>query len=328
MSKKKPNKKKNYDLNRGDFSSDDCRLFRLLIDYPLESVEFIAKTIGECDLSSFYYQINKFCKKYRCRSQIQVLNWELLGLNSFFLLTEEVFEHPYVIRQYELLGDTSVYLTQCVAPDLRHIKDYFPEFYQITKTYRPTNDVGLLRNEYQMISFVDEWLLGLKEIMVEKEIGDIIYEQDLLPVKSLNITKTFLENLREIYLHDKIGRFDARLTSQINLIKSLKGFLSIYLDLKIPKMVDYLLILNKIRNPKLFVGGFLGKFPLLELYEIPNGLICRFQIPEPHYSKFSLELFTHMQKLCIPYLWLLLDDKRIFNLQEQYNGTEWIPFKT
>ena len=99
------------------------------------------------------------------------------------------------------------------------------------------------------------------------------------------------------------------------------------IEYDLPEMEEYLLILGNTATPKLFVGGFFGRFPLSELYETPDALICKFQLPEPSYSKLSLMLFTHLIEVCVPKVWLLMNDTRMFHLQDQWDGANWAKFK-
>ncbi|MHA1651021.1 MAG: hypothetical protein ACTSYB_12570 [Candidatus Helarchaeota archaeon] len=318
------------------FSEADREIFQLLIRHKLEPHTVLAKYSGESVISTFTRRINNFCEKYRCSEKIQVLHWDLLGLEPFFLLTDKPFRNPYVIREYKMLGDGYRYLTQCIAPNLNIIRGQFrpDELYPIATVYPPTNDIRLLYKEaHDELTFIDRWLLNLKEVMVDQELGSVVQYREEIPQSMIEVSNEFLIRLKEIYTRKEPGRFrqKGRRSKQIDFIKDLSGFLSVYLDIKIPGMEDYILILKDINNPELFVGGFLGHFPLLELYETTNPitLICRFQIPEQNFTKFHLNLFTHLTltKACFPSLWILEEDTRFFHLEEQWDGKRWIPFE-
>jgi hypothetical protein len=315
------------------FPKVDRDLFQLLADYPLETYEGLAEIAGT-DGSTFRQQVYKFCDQYQCSNQIQILNWELIGLQSFFVATPESVEHPYVVRQYKLLGEQYSYLTQCVAPNLAHARRDFAHIYPVSHTYRPGNNIQMLYQETQQnLNYLDDWLLNLKEIMVDEEMGDIVYVQEDNPAPAIEVDEDFLDQLGALYTRGSARRFTSGRAKEswlqdVDFIATYDGFVSPFLEISIPNMTEYVLLLDKLKNPKLFVGGFIGKFPQLELYETenPNALICRFEIPEHSISKFHLTLLTYLLEVCYPSLWLLIEDTRHFDLPSQWRGDHWAPF--
>lgn len=307
------------------FPSEDRKLLHLLIDHPLDETDTLVARSGASSPTTFRRHLSAFCERYQCRMQIQITNWERIGLHPFFMLTSEPMEHPYAVRQYKLIGNTVEYLTQFVAPSQDQIPVESSDVFPLTQIYRPTNNIRLLYDEARTISFNDEWLLNLKEVMVEQGMGDLLYQQDPHSRDPLPVDSRFLERLLKFYLRDELGLFKLRV--QVQFIRRLSDFMTPYFDLQLPGMRNYLLILAKTLHPKLFAGGFLGQFPLTELYESSDTLICRFQLPEPSYSKLSFLLFTHLSDLCIPYSWMLRDDTRMFQLQEQWVDGHWKEFQ-
>ncbi|MHA1265008.1 MAG: hypothetical protein ACTSRS_07195 [Candidatus Helarchaeota archaeon] len=306
------------------FPKQDRELFQLLIDYPLESLENLVKISKTSSISTLYRRIKAFCERYQCGERIQICNWEQIGLQSFFILSDKPLMHPYKIRQYEIIGKNLSYLTQFVTPNLQQIPETLGEIYPVTHIYRPTNEIQLLYDEARTISFNDDWLLNLKEVMYEQEIGDVIYYEEPYKIGKIEIDNQFLQTLSKLYLTNIVGRF--RSYKEKRFIQTFRGFIEPYFEIKISGMVDYILILDETDNPKLFVGGFLGKFPLVELFEGPNSLICHFQLPDPNYSKLNLILHTHLIKVCNPHLWLLVQEKRFFQLEEQWTSFRWQNF--
>jgi len=306
------------------FTKEDRELFQLMIDNPYASNNELASP----------YEINSFCNKYNCSSQIQIIRWDLIGLHPFFLYTQEPVYHPYAVRTYKIIGAKVRYLNLCVAPNLPYSK--YKELYPITKIMRPTNNVRLLYPESRTLTFIDHWLLTLKEVMVDEGHGEVIYQQEQHFTRPITVTKTFLETLREIYLRGNAKRFfsgqkGGHRKKIIKFIRNFDGFLSDYLNIQIPNMVDYVLILDIVQEDKLpgqFAGGFMGWFPLLELYETksPNTLICRFQLPELKYATLATRLFLHLREVCNPKLYLLSEDIRMFDLIKQWDNGKWKPF--
>ncbi len=303
----------------------DRDLFQLLINHHLKSMDRLVELGGASSASSLRRQISAFCELYQCSIRAQIINWEQVGLHSAFVLTSEPVDHFYAVREYKLIGKTVTYLTQLVSPDLNSLDIEFSDIYPIVQVYRPTNDIRLLYNEARTVSLNDEWLLNLKEVMVEQEMGDIVYHQENPSQPPIAVDHKFLERLSKIYLDNELGRI--KIHKQVQFIRQFSDFITTFLDIQIPEMQNYLLILDNTIRPKLFVGGFLGRFPLTELYETSNALICRFQLPEPNFSKLSLMLFTHLIEVCTPYIWLLEDDKRLFHLQDQWVDDHWEPFR-
>ncbi len=217
-----------------------------------------------------------------------------------------------------------MYLTQFVMPPSKLSLDS-PGCYPITRIYRPSNNMQLLYNEARTLSSNDEWLLNLKEVMVDQGLGDIVYQQEVETHTPISIDSSFLTQLSKLYLHDELGRLS--IYKQIEFIKKYQTLLATYLELELPDMVNYILILDKTKTPHLFAGGFIGRFPLTELYETPNALICRFQTPDFNYAKINLMLFTNLLDICVPYLWVLLEDQRSFQLLDQWTGDRWLDFE-
>jgi hypothetical protein len=304
------------------FTEEDRRIFQMLIDHHLDSIETIGPLVNMGSVENVRYYINLFCEKYQCIVRTQILSFEKLGLHPFFQITESPLEHPYVVRQFQLFGNQTEYLSLCVAPDVAQIPPQSKEVYPITKIYRPTNNIRLLYEEARGLSFNDEWLLNLKEVMVEQEMGDIMYQQeesvDSAPMPPIN--PKMLDQIEKLYLNDSPKLYDYRLR---DIARNFNGLLSTYLDIKLPSMTEYLLILDDLKKPKLFAGGFIGRFPLVELYEAPNTLICRILTPEANFSKFNMTLFMHLREVCMPSLWLLLEDRRKFDLQGQWGIGRW-----
>jgi hypothetical protein len=197
-----------------------------------------------------------------------------------------------------------------------------------------TNSVRLLHPESQTMTFMDSWLLTLKEVMVDEGHGAIIYQQSPQQPPSIAVDEAFLGTLEELYLRGAARRFSSgggRRTKQIEFITAHSGFLADYLDIRIPGMVDYVLILDhlqKHRTPGQFAGGFAAWFPLLELYEThdPDLLICRFQLPEPRYAKLATRLFLHLREVCLPQLYVLAEDFRNFKIAEKWQDKVWESF--
>lgn len=306
------------------FPTADRGLFQLLSEHPLESMETLVEISRATSASALRRRIKGFCERYQCHIRAQIINWEQIGLQSAFVLTDEPLEHPYAIREYQLIGRSVFYLTQLLSPDLHSLDLRFSDIYHCTQIYRPTNAMRLLYSEARTISFNDEWLLNLKEVMVEQEMGDIVYHQEIPSPSPITIDNQFLERLSKIYLYNELGRI--KIHKHTEFIQSFPSFITPFMDIQIPGMENYLLILDNTVRPQLFVGGFLGRFPLTELYETSNALICRFQLPEPNFAKLSLMLFTHLIEVCTPYIWLLKDDKRMFHLEEQWVNGQWAKF--
>jgi len=302
------------------FSEEDRRIFQVLIDHHLDPTETIASLLDMGPMENARYFINHFCAKYQCITRAQILDFERIGLHPFFRLTEDPLEDTrYCLRQFKMVGTQLEYFSLCVTPDLTQMPPPSKTVYPITKIYRPTNNIRLLYEEAHPLSFNDEWFLNLKEVMVEQEMGDIVYHQEIRDETPLSVTSELLDQIREIYLNED-RLIDYRIRSNV---KNWSGFLATYLDITLPNMANYILLLNNIRNPLLFIGGFVGRFPLTELYEMPNALIARIQTPELNYAKFDLSLHTHLISISTPSLWLLTGDERRFDLLDQWENGHW-----
>jgi len=303
------------------FTEEDRRLFQVLIDHHLDSLESITSFLELGSAENARHYINQFCEKYQCITRIQILDFERMGLHPFFRITEEPLENMgYCLRQFKMFGSQPEYLSLCVTPDLTQVPPSSKSSYPITKIYRPTNNISLLYEEARRLSFTDEWLLNLKEVMVDQELGDVIYHQENADKTPIPITSALLEQLKKVYLNNVPKLLDYRFR---DMIKNYHSFLATYLDIKLPGMENYILILDEVKNPLLFVGGFIGRFPLIELYEAPTALICRIQTPETFFSKFNLTLHTHLISVCTPNLWLLLNDEWRFDLPDHYKNDRW-----
>ena len=306
------------------FTEEDRRIFQVLIDHHLDSIETIAPLLEMGSTENARHYINyQFCEKYRCITRTQILDFGRIGLHPYFRITEEPLEDTSCLRQFKLFGTQPEYLSLCVTSDLARVPPPSKSVYPITQIYRPTNNINLLYEEATPLSFNDEWLLNLKEVMVDQEMGDVIYHQENADKTPIPITPDMLEQVKKVYLNDVPKLLDRRLRE---IVKTYEGFLSTYLDIKLPNMEDYILIMDNIQNPLLFIGGFIGRFPLIELYETPNALICRIQTPETFFSKFNLSLHTHLISVCTPNLWLLLNDERKFDLLDCYENGHWKRF--
>jgi hypothetical protein len=304
---------------------EDRRLFQLLIDHPLETLDELSQST-DLPLASLKYRLSRFFEQYQCGSRTQILSWERLGLHPFFLFTDKPFEHPYAVRSFLLAGGETCYLTQCVTPGTpKQLLFAEDKWFEIRWIYTPTNDIQLLYDEAHSPSYNEAWLLNLKEEMVEEEIGDIVFHQETRDETPIEINADFLAQLAEIYNYSNIGRYDAR-SSHPAFIQAYAGLIAMHFHVQLPKMATYLLIIDKISNPRLFVGGFIGRFPLTEIYECPNALIIVFQTPEMNFGRLHLLLFQHLKEICQPHLWQIISDSRMMQLQEQWVKDRWMKF--
>ena len=299
------------------FAEEDRRIFQTLIDHHLDPLETMTQALKLGSVENARYYINTFCEKYHCVTRTEILAFERMGLHPFFQLSATPLNSEFCLRQFKLVASHTEYLSLCVTPHVGRMplpsKDIFP----VTKIYRPTNNISLLHSEARRLSFNDEWLLNLKEVMVEQGMGDVIYHQEVPDSTPLTLTQIFLEQVKRAYLNDTPKLIDYRLR---NFLNAERGLLASYLDISIPSMVDYLLILEEVQDPLLFVGGFLGRFPLTELYEASNTLIARIRTPELNYAKFALNLYTHLISVCKPSLWLISEEVRQFDLIQYWDG--------
>ena len=345
-------------MDEVEFPKEDRQLFQLLTAHPhLMKIKQLAEAYLDLDPSiprpetdkkkekferNMENWIKGFCERYQCRIRVQVVNWEQIGLHPFFVLTPGPIDHPYAVRRYEIVGEQLEYLTLLLTPDPLKLSLKFPSTYDVSYIYRPYNEVQLLYKGAWSSSYNDQWLLNLREVMVEGGLGEIRIQHEDRPMTpiiaegkahclgppntnfvGMPVTR-FLEKLQKIYLKDEIGLFGwTRYQNEIPLIRDLEGFLVPYLDLKLEKMKEYLLIFEGTSTPLLFAGGVLKSFPLTEGYEMRDALICRFQTPEACYPKLALMLLLHLKEHCDPFMWQLHDDIRMFHLQEQWTGDRW-----
>lgn len=340
-----------------EFPKEEKQLFQLLTAHPLFKIKQLTKAYLDLDPSrkrpteekemeklkrNIENWIKKFCEKYQCRVRVQVVNWEQIGLHPFFVLTPDLIDHPYAVRRYGIIGEELEYLTLLLTPDPLNLPLKFPSTYDVSYIYRPYNEVQLLYKGAWSSSYNDQWLLNLAEVMVEGGLGETRIQHEDRPMTpiitagkanclgppntslmGMPVTK-LLEKIQKIYLKDEIGLFGHRTyQNEIPIIRELGGFMVPYLDLKIERMKEYLLILEGTNTPLLFAGGVLKSFPLTEGYEMQDTLICRFQTPEAAYSKLALMLFLHLKEHCDPFMWQLHNDIRMFHLQEQWTGDGW-----
>ena len=246
--------------------------------------------------------------------------------------------HPYAVRQYKLIGgDPPIqYLTLFVTPDESKIPREMKDPFEITRIHGPTNEINLLYDKTRTISYNDEWLLHLKEVMVEQEHGDlmtsrdpsIITEMDDTPIK---VTDYVIERLSMIFSAER--RRAAPNTGliegwNVEFVESYRkvGLLTPYVDIQFPNMQNYIIILKDTARPELFSGGFLYRFPLTELYECNDTLICRILYPEFNFSKLCLQLFTHLNTVCDPNVWILREDKWLLQFDKIWKDGDWKKF--
>ena len=308
---------------------EERHLFQLLIDHPLETLEELTLHSKVSTQDSLNYKLNKFFEQYQCGIRAQVLGWERVGLHPFFLLTPKPFDHPYAIRSFKIIGHKSVYLTQCLTPgSVDAVLVPQAKLFPITKTYPPTNDKRLFYKEGQSSSFADEWLLILKEDMVEREIGDVVNQQKILAETPIAVDADFLDQLAQAYNYAGLGRYDSRSTVP-SFIETYSDLVSLYLTITLPSTANYILVITTrdISELDLFVGGFLGRFPVTELYRCSDTLICFFQAPDPNFGKIALLIFQHLKEICTPYTYLCLNDTRRLRLQEQWVDGQWKKFE-
>jgi len=303
------------------FTDEDRRMLQVLIDHHLAPMETIAAQLAMDSGENARRRINKFCERYQCIPCVQILDYPRLQLHPFFqITTDPLLDTRFRVRQFELFGSGTEYLSLCAVPEASQVPDASETVYPITKIYRPSNNIRLVYEEARTLGFTDEWLLNLKEVMVEQELGDIMVHQEGGEAAPIALDRDLLDQLGKIYLSDLPKLFDHRAKA---LLKTYGGLLSAYLEIALPGMTDYLLILDGVRNPAHFAGGFIGRFPLTELYEAPHALIARIQTPEPNYAKFNLSLYTHLIAVATPNLWLLVHDARSFTLQDQWEDGHW-----
>jgi hypothetical protein len=315
-------------------SEADRELFQLLIAHPY--------TINE-QLGATNRRINAFCDKYHCSSQIQVIRWDLLGLIPFFLFSRDPIDHPYIIRTWEVIADTKQYLHQALTPNLQMVykkysrKDVFP----IKAIIPPSNSVQLLYEGAYSPTFAEHWLLTLKEYMVDEAMGDVVHQQIPPPQALITIDADFLKTLETLYNRTEARRFSSarkgksaaggRAQKHLEFLQAYEGFLTPYLEIQAPGMVDYVIVLEHLRraeDTKLFAGGFVGIFPILELYEIsdPAALICRFQAPLQVPAKLSTQLLLFLMERCYPSVLPLIGQNRSLCLAKQRQDGKWAPF--
>lgn len=303
------------------FTDEDRRTFQVLIDHHLASIETIAAQLAIDSSEKARRHINRFCKRHQCIPRMQILDYVRLGLHPFLQLSQEpLTDTRYCMRQFELFGNRTEYLSLCAVPEASQMPDSSGSVYPITKIYRPSNNIHLIYEEARTLSFIDEWLLNLKEVMVEQELGDIVLHQEGGDKAPIPIDRDLLEQLGKIYLNNTPKFLDLHAKT---LLKTYDGLLSAYLEIALPDMTDYILILDGVQNPANFAGGFIGRFPLTELYEAPHALIIRIQAPEPNFAKFNLSLYTHLIAVTTPSLWLMVHDKRTFALPDQWGNGHW-----
>ena len=307
------------------FPDEDIRLFKLLTDHPLAELGDLARRLGydgkRAD-EAVRYEIKRFCERYNCIERVQILQYERMGLTPFFVLSKTPIEQDSgVIRQYRMFGTSREYLTLCVTPDFYHTVSRYEVTFPNVKIFPPTNAIRLLQQDPSRISFTDEWLFNLKEVMVDQEVGEIVGPHDAeSPLTPIPVTEDLLAQLGQVYLNDQPRRLYLK---ELDFVKAHPGFLAPYFDLNLPNMADYILIFRNMRNPRLFVGGFIGYFPLAELYLSPDTLICRIKVPEFSFPKLNLSLFMHLREVCRPSLWMLLEDRRFFPLPALWEKGQW-----
>jgi hypothetical protein len=304
---------------------EDLRLFKILTDHPLADSEELAKQLGHDGKRAAVVSrigIQRFCERYRCIERAQILQYERMGLSPFFVLSRTPIDpNAGVVRQFQMFGTHREYLTLCVTSNLDRALSRYETSFSDVRIFPPTNSVRLLQPDPLRISFNDEWLLNLKEVMVDQELGEIVGPHDVeTPKTPIPVTEDLLAQLGQIYLNDQPRRLFVK---ELDFIREHPGFISSYFDLTLPNMADYILILQKMRNPRLFMGGFIGYFPLAELYLAPEALICRFKIPELSFPKMNLSLFMHLREVCHPALWMLLEDRRFFPLPALWEQGQW-----
>ncbi len=304
-----------------EFTDEDRRTFQVLIDHHLGSMESIAAQLAIDSGENARRYINRFCQRHQCIPRVQILDYTRLRLHPFFQITPEPLDDiRYCVRQFELFGSGPEYLSLCAVPEASQVPAASSSVYPITKIYRPSNNIRLAYEEARTLSFIDEWLLNLKEVMVEQEFGDILLHQEGGEAAPIPIDRDLLDRLGKIYLNNTPKLFDHRART---LLKTYEGLLSAYLEIALPDITDYLVILDGVQNPAHFAGGFLGRFPLTELYQAPHALIARIQTPEPNFGKFNLILYTHLMTVASPSLWWLVHDTRTFALPDQWAEGHW-----
>jgi len=307
-------------------SKVDWKLFQLLVEYHLDPIDSLTEKLGATSTTKMRRMLNAFSEKYQLSICVEVLDWERVGLHPFIVIGDEPLDHPYVLSIYELLGSTQQYLSLCVTPSPHQIPLALSDVFNVTQIYPPINSGYYLHESAQDVFYTDEWLLRLKEIMFEDEMGDVVRPDfQRGEPEPIQVNPTFLKSLSRVFLNERLRNRSQYFNLDFIRTHKASGFLTTYLDFHMPELTDYLLILDDLVNPALFVGGF-TLFPLAKLYETPNALICYFKGVEQDLSRFATIIFTHLREICQPALWVVSEKSYKFDLLDQWENGGWKPF--
>ncbi|MHA1266172.1 MAG: hypothetical protein ACTSRS_13145 [Candidatus Helarchaeota archaeon] len=334
----------------GRFTELDRQYFQLLVEHPFDPYSKLLDHAKRMRLRSYKNPENLiqtretlvknckvFCDRWRCRTAFQVIKWEALGLQPFMTLGRRSWhQHPYCVREYQLIGRQIEYLAFFVAPNPIPSRAEFAALFPLRRIYPPLNAVHppyypFGEQEQESYLFV-HWLLHLKEAMVEKHYGEMSIFQAPTFTQEISIESSFLEQLRQVYLESweaGIERVGDRTNYQNRkFIEEFYGFIVPYLTLEVPQMENYVLIFEDVADPTLFAGGLVGWFYLAEIYEADHALICRILLPEKQLAVMVDSIFSHLSEICTPSIYLLAADQRNFGLSQQWEvtGQRWKKF--
>lgn len=324
----------------------ELELLKLIMENPLESSTNLLELWQTSNLdaevkaviksrSSMYRYLKGLFEKYSSPEKaggqrIQVIDWELFGLYPTFVLTEQKLKHPYAINQFTLIGSRICYLTLLISPQPVIPIPANMGIFPITKIHPPTNNLSLLRVEQIPETFAIRWLSELKGL-VQYQLGDTTEDSSLSTHLPLEINGEILETLSILYNFNKVGRPFVEFERQTPLNEEKAkllfncGVITPYLDLHL--MNDQIVILEEVADPSFFRAGLQHKFPLTELYETNDTIICRFQSPI-EMARLELDLLHYLSEMCYSRVFFVHKYERMFNPTPLWKNDRWIPFSS